>query len=113
MRGDRLRECRVRHGDTQQDLADYLGVTVHAVANWENNRREPNHRHLSRMAQRYNVSADYLAGITDDPARYKDLPPGWEQVFEEAAKRHMSPEMVAELIRRVGDLLAKKNGGQD
>lgn len=113
MRGDRLRECRLRFGDSQQDLADYLEVTVNTVANWENGRSEPSPRHVSRIGKRYGVSSDYLLGETDDPARYKNLPPGWEQVIEEAARNHVEAEDVLPLIRHIGNMMSKRKAGRD
>jgi|GEM_PF-2012430 len=108
MRGDRLRACREAYGDTQRDLAEYLGVSVNSVANWENNRREPDALSLSRIAKRYGVSVDYLLGETDNPQRYENLPPGWEQVFIEAARRRLGPDEVLALVRQIGELWERR-----
>ena len=69
MLGERLAEVRKDHGDTQQALADRLNVTKFTISNWEQEKSEPSHELLVKICRFYNVSADYLLGITDlDPA---------------------------------------------
>lgn len=64
--GKRLKLLRKRHDETQEDLAIFFSVTRAAVGNWEREAipREPI---LSGLADRYNVSVDYLLGRTDLP----------------------------------------------
>ena len=67
--GERLQEVRKDHGDTQKDLAAKLDVVFHTVSSWEQGKSEPCHDLLVKICQLYNVSADYLLGISDvDPA---------------------------------------------
>lgn len=108
MRGDRLRECREAHGEKQEELAEALGVHPNSISNWENNRRVPDALSLSRIAKRYGVSVDYLLGETDNPQRYENLPPGWEQVFIEAARRRLGPDEVLALVRQIGELWERR-----
>ena len=69
MIGERLQEVRKDHGDTQKDLAAKLDVVFHTVSSWEQGKSEPCHDLLVKICQLYNVSADYLLGISDvDPA---------------------------------------------
>ena len=69
MLGERLAEVRKDHGDTQQSLADRLNVTKFTISNWEQEKSEPSHELLVKICRFYDVSADYLLGITDlDPA---------------------------------------------
>ena len=69
MLGERLAEVRKDHGDTQQALADRLNVTKFTISNWEQEKSEPSHELLVKICRFYDVSADYLLGITDlDPA---------------------------------------------
>lgn len=55
-------------GLTQKQLADALGITEIAIQNYENNRRKPAYDILIAMADYFDVSLDYLAGRTDNPA---------------------------------------------
>ncbi len=69
MIGERLAELRNDHGDTQQSLGDRLNVTKFTISNWEQGKSEPSHEFLVKICRLYNVSADYLLGISDvDPA---------------------------------------------
>ena len=75
MIGDRLAEVRKDHGDTQQSLADKLHVNKFTVSCWEQGRTEPGHETLVTICRMYNISSDYLLGLTDiDPAYVKNRP---------------------------------------
>ena len=64
MFGERLAELRKLNDDTQQILADKIGFSV-----WENGRRATSFDRLAAICIHYNVSADYLLGLTDiDPS---------------------------------------------
>jgi len=110
MRGDRLRELRESRGESQRALAAAVGCSSAAIAQYESGTRSPDALILLRIAAHYGVSSEYLLGLTDDPRRQKDLPPGWEQVLAEAARYHMSPEDVANLIRQVGEFISRRKG---
>lgn len=64
MIGELLAETRKLHGDTQTDLAQKLHVTVSAVRSWEQEKTSPSHETLVRICRLYNVSSDYLLGLT-------------------------------------------------
>lgn len=65
MLGDRIKELRLINDMTQKDLADFLGVTPKAVSFYELNQREPSTDIILKMAQKFNVSTDYLYGRSD------------------------------------------------
>lgn len=64
MIGEVLAEVRKDNHDTQQDLADQLNVSVSTVRSWENEKSTPSHEMLVKICQLYQVSADYLLGLT-------------------------------------------------
>jgi transcriptional regulator with XRE-family HTH domain len=67
--GERLSEIRKDHNDTQAALADYLKVSVSAIRSWEQEKSSPPHDMLVSICRHYQVSADYLLGLSDvDPA---------------------------------------------
>jgi transcriptional regulator with XRE-family HTH domain len=67
--GERLSEIRKDHNDTQATLADYLKVSVSAIRSWEQEKSSPPHDMLVSICRHYQVSADYLLGLSDvDPA---------------------------------------------
>ena len=64
--GERLRDIRKDHGDTQETLAKKLGFATPTVSKWEQGETDPNLETLKKICRMYNVSADYLLGITND-----------------------------------------------
>jgi transcriptional regulator with XRE-family HTH domain len=67
MRGDRLRQLRERAGYSQYELAERLKTHQTQIRRWETNAVVPNSDTLTTLAKFFNVSADYLLGLTDTP----------------------------------------------
>lgn len=65
--GERLRELRKDKGLSQVQLAKLLEnkITKTAIGLWELNQRTPNLEAAAILAQFFNVSLDYLAGLTE------------------------------------------------
>jgi len=67
--GNRLKE--VRQGKaTQMDIAELLCTTQQQVSKYENETQEIPCRHIITLARYFNVSTDYLLGLTDNPEKY-------------------------------------------
>ena len=65
----RLRELRVSTGMNQTDLADILGMQQNQYSRYERGERElPMHLFVV-LAQHYNVSLDYMVGLSDTKER--------------------------------------------
>ena len=64
MIGELLAEIRKDNGDTQKMLAKKLDVTVSTVRSWEQGRSSPPHEMLVSICKMYQVSSDYLLGLT-------------------------------------------------
>ncbi|MDE6059514.1 MAG: helix-turn-helix domain-containing protein [Clostridia bacterium] len=62
----RLRELRTENNLSMKQLAQAINTTDGAISNWENEVNEPKISYLVRLAQFFNVSADYLLGLKDD-----------------------------------------------
>ena len=67
MIGDRLSELRKDAGLTQDELGEILKVNKHSVSSYERDRSEPPDDVKIRIAEYFNVSTDYLLGLTDEP----------------------------------------------
>lgn len=63
--GKRIVALRNEKGFTQQLVAEAIGISRATYAHYEIDRREPNIETLRRIAMFFDVSADYLLGITD------------------------------------------------
>ena len=70
----RLKKCRENTGLPQIKVAIYCDITERTYQNYELGLREPKVSILMRIARFYDVSIDYLVGLTDDPAPYPRAP---------------------------------------
>lgn len=66
-RGDRLRQLREARRISQDDLAAVLQLGESQVTKWENNRNDPSAEMLVKLAQFFEVTVDYLLGLSDSP----------------------------------------------
>ncbi|MCR2806437.1 helix-turn-helix domain-containing protein [Paenibacillus soyae] len=65
--GKRIAELRKKRGMNQETLAGLLGITRASLSHYETNRREPDYALLSRIADFFHVSLDYLIGRDASP----------------------------------------------
>ena len=63
--GKLIKRIRQENNLTQKDLAEKYNVTYQAVSTWENGKNLPSVRYAAYLAAYYNVSLDYLMGLTD------------------------------------------------
>lgn len=61
----RMRDLREDSDQTQQNVADYLGTSQTMYARYERGANELPIRHLISLCKLYDVSADYLLGISN------------------------------------------------
>ena len=71
-----LMKIRKSRGLSQQDVADYLGISRQAYCNYENDIREASYETLLQLSEYLNITVDELLGrgakpqITDDDIRF-------------------------------------------
>ena len=63
--GQKIRALREKHGLKQINLANALQVSPQAVSKWERGAASPETPLLMKIARLFDVSTDYLLGITD------------------------------------------------
>lgn len=68
---ERLKELREEHQYKQEDMAKILSITTSAYGYYEQGRNQPSLETLYAIANKFQVSIDYLLGITDIPNIYK------------------------------------------
>ena len=61
----RMRDLREDHDKTQQEIADVLNTSQTMYARYERGANELPIRHLITLCRYYQVSADYLLGLSD------------------------------------------------
>lgn len=71
--GERLVELRKSNGYTREAFAEYLGISKYTLRNYELSVNEPGGAFLKRISDIFNVSMDYLMGLTDEPEVLKDF----------------------------------------
>jgi len=57
-------------GITPYRLAKDIGVSMGHIGDWKSGRSSPTSERVVKLAKYFEVSADYLLGLTDDPTQY-------------------------------------------
>jgi transcriptional regulator with XRE-family HTH domain len=109
----RLKQLRQKNKMTQGDLAKVLGLKPTAISNYESNRNEPSFDKLIALSKYFDVTCDYLLGISDSY-----LPVGGEVLDRDIVEffdlyQKLTPENVAELLKYTEYLLYKQNNQEN
>ncbi len=66
MEGNILKQLREKSGKTQKQVAEELGYHTTTYARWEQDLHNMKFIDIINVAKYYNVSIDYIAGLTSD-----------------------------------------------
>jgi transcriptional regulator with XRE-family HTH domain len=104
----RLKQLRQKNKLTQGELADILGLKPTAISNYESERNEPSFDKLIALSKYFDVSCDYLLGVTDSY-----LPVGGEVLDKDIVElfdlyQQLSSENVADLKNYAKYLIYKQ-----
>lgn len=70
--GQRLKECRIQAGETQEQLCEVLSLHKSRISAMEKGINTTTAEKIALICEHYQVSSDYLLGLVDDPqARLK------------------------------------------
>lgn len=103
MISQRIKELRAEKKVSQKELSNQLFVSPQAISKWERNEATPNPEAITKMAEIFDVSADYLLGRTDQkeqlPTDSEELkaPDGYEKLT--TANRMIVDRLIADLAR--------------
>jgi len=64
-----IRDLREDNDKTQKEIAQVLGTSQTMYARYERGANELPIRHLIALASYYNVSADYILGLSKNPKK--------------------------------------------
>lgn len=64
---NRLKDIREDKDKKQNEIAKYLGISQQYYSRYELDEIDLPIRHYKKLAKLYNVSIDYLCGLTDKP----------------------------------------------
>ena len=93
MIGERLQDIRKDNRDTQAMLASKLQVSVATVQSWEQEKSSPSHEMLVSICRLYQISSDYLLGLTDE-----------DPLYVQRRRKELTPENL-NLLRRFESFL--------
>lgn len=69
--GERLTQLREENGyNTRKKFAEKLSLPETTLRNYETDAREPGHTFLKQMSDFFNVSTDYLLGLTKEKEKF-------------------------------------------
>lgn len=69
----RLRALINNAGITLPDLADSIGATRQSIGQWKDGKTQPNATMIKKIAEYFNVSSDYLLGLSDVATRNETI----------------------------------------
>ena len=95
---ERLQELRKARGYSQQDVAKLIGVGRTTYLKYESGDNRPT-RKLNELARLFNVSADYLLGLTDTPADPAPAQPPAQK--EDREHKHLQDLLSDPHLRRI------------
>ena len=67
----RIRELRIKDNKTQKQFAELLETSQQAYLKYEKGINEKPIRRIIKICKHYNISADYILGLTDEPKPIK------------------------------------------
>ncbi len=67
---NRIKDLRQDMDLTQAQIAKRLNIHTTTYARWEQNNKQMKFPDIIMIAKFYNVSIDYLAGLTNDKRKY-------------------------------------------
>lgn len=103
--GARIKHLRVQAGLTQRELAEKMHIGKSTLSQYELGDRSPGIDMQQKFAKFFDVSLDFLVGLTDDrtpkPERASADPPSPDPAFLEAMEclEGMSGEALASALR--------------
>lgn len=65
--GNRIKSLRLQTGYTQKELSEKIGLTPKMISFYEKSERTPPIDIVLKLVSIFNVSSDYLLGISDNP----------------------------------------------
>lgn len=115
--GDRLKQAREKAQLTQVEAAKKLEITNGAISGYERNYRDPDTETLSRLAELYGVTPNWLLGVEETKESTAVLPESqFDQVISDMEKLYgvnlRDDPVVLAAIRQMAETLARAKANQ-
>lgn len=112
MIGDKLKKLRQGKKLTQTEFADKIGISRGTYAHYEINKRHPDYQTLIKIAKFFDVSTDYLLGVTDNPSRDENKEQKLKEFLEQPGvpydENTYIPEEKLKALRELLESVAEK-----
>lgn len=106
--GTKLFKIRTERGETQEHVAEGVGITYVSLSRYENGQRMPKMDILARLAEHYGVTVDELIGRGDaDTKKEPATVGGLDEAFMVRVNQ-LSPENRALLDSQIDWLLSRQ-----
>lgn len=80
--GERLRKARKRKGMSQMDVFDAVGISNKSLSRYEKDDSAPSPEVLMRLSRLYDVSSEYILGLTTVMGHSSDTPQDGENLID-------------------------------
>ena len=67
---ERLKALRLQNEFSQKKISEGIGISETQYQKYEYGKTKPNYEYIIKLCNYFNVSADYLLGLSDDPTRH-------------------------------------------
>ena len=103
--GERLKYNRTKADLTQREVNKTTGINYKTLSNWENDVSKPSPDDLIILANTYNVTTDYLLGLSDQPQGHQTDSPAAARQQPQIQPDTLPPEEAAlvEAYRNAND----------
>ncbi|NSW91337.1 MAG: helix-turn-helix transcriptional regulator [Firmicutes bacterium] len=118
MIGNRIKQLRKENNLTQNQFASLFGLYDSTISQYENGKREPEYDTLIKIANKFNVSIDWLLGRVESkdlviletnnlPEQLRDIGVEYLMLAKEMEDKEIPPEDVRKIIDAINALKKK------
>jgi len=115
MIGKRIRQLRQECNLTQKQFASLFGLYDSTISQYENGKRQPEYKIIKQIADKFNVSIDWLLGRVENkdlailendelPRELKDIGVEYLMLAKEMKDKKIPPEDVRKIIDAINAL---------
>lgn len=106
MFGERIQQLRQQNNETQEQLADLLGVSRQTIANYEIEKHEPDFDTLNKIATHYSTSTDFILGRSNIKNLHDQI------VIHELIKSSKVNPTIVSIINTVNSIIENYQGNE-
>ena len=103
---DKILSLLTEKGIQQKTFAENIGVTKHTITDWKNGRSKSYMKYIDKIADFFDVSADYLLEKTDDKSPLpKEAINIFDNVDMNAFSRQLDEQLTKEERKKVQEYI--------